>query len=50
MTKRIDVKLMGINVGTATGWDEAGDYMLQFYDFEPSKDIHPAIGLQASIT
>lgn len=31
----MDVMLLGVKIGTASGWDEAGDFSLQFYDFSP---------------
>lgn len=32
---KIDVKIMGIKIGTCTGWDQADDFVIQWYDFEP---------------
>jgi hypothetical protein len=31
----MEVKILGIVVGTATGWDEVTDWGLTFYDFKP---------------
>lgn len=47
MAKRIDVELWGLKIGTASGWDQAGDFDLQFYDFEPSP-LGTAMGLPSN--
>lgn len=39
MTDRIEVEVLGIELGTAEGWDDHGDFMLQFYDFIPHEGV-----------
>lgn len=38
MTDRIDVKVAGVILGSASGWDQADDMALAFYDFTPSHE------------
>jgi len=33
-SNRMDVVVLGITIGTASGWDETTDFGLTFYDFE----------------
>lgn len=35
--KRIPVEIVGIELGTASGWDMVDDFVLFFYDFKPAK-------------
>jgi len=41
MTKkmRMSVKVLGVALGTASGWDTVDDWHVVFYDFEPSYGI-----------
>lgn len=39
MTDRFEVKFLGGVIGTATGWDQASDFGIQFYDFLPSDNL-----------
>ena len=32
----MEVKILGVSLGTASGWDESADWGLMFYDFKPS--------------
>lgn len=32
----MDVTILGLSIGTASGWDEWSDFGLVFYDFEPN--------------
>lgn len=36
MSDRFDVQVLGVTIGTADGWDEAGIPCLNFYNFQPS--------------
>lgn len=38
-----DVIIMGVTIGTATGWDEVDVAFLTFYDFEPNMTFGHAI-------
>lgn len=44
MEERMDVFACGRLLGTASGWDQAGDHDVQFYDFQPA----PAVKLIAT--
>lgn len=33
---RIEVKIIGFTIGTASGWDDMGINIIFFYDFEPN--------------
>ena len=33
---RMEVTVVGINIGTASGWDQVTDNGIQFYDFIPN--------------
>lgn len=33
---RMEVEILGHNLGTADGWDDMGDYSIIFYDFKPN--------------
>lgn len=37
--ERMPVEVMGLTLGTADGWDDHGDFMLQYYDFQPDITI-----------
>ncbi len=34
--ERITVTVLGYELGTSSGWDDVGDYVLAFYDFKPT--------------
>lgn len=36
MSNRLDVRVLGVTIGTADGWDELDISKIQFYDFESS--------------
>lgn len=38
--QRIEVKVLGLVIGTASGWDELDTCVLYFYDFEPNNGIN----------
>lgn len=40
---RNDVIVMGVTIGTATGWDEVDVAFLSFYDFQPNMYFGHAI-------
>lgn len=40
---RIEVKILGAVLGTASGWDQYGDNGLQFQDFIPNVDFQSMI-------
>lgn len=50
---RMKVKVIGIVLGTASGWDEVSDFLLTFYDFETDlpgiPDGHLTVGLESGI-
>lgn len=35
MSERIPVVVLGVTIGTASGWDQSGDFGAVFYDFQP---------------
>lgn len=40
--RRMDVTICGRNIGTASGWDwdQAGNWSLNFYDYEPRDGVN----------
>ena len=38
-TKRLPWTLLGRDIGTATGWDQADTFVMQLYDFKPAHGI-----------
>lgn len=48
--KRIDVILLGVKIGTASGWDEMDVAVFFFYDFEPAEGVSiPAGGINVDL-
>lgn len=43
MTKKKDARLpwtvLGREIGTATGWDQADTFVMQLYDFQPAENV-----------
>lgn len=38
--KAMIVSVFGHDLGTASGWDEVGDWVLAFYDFKPNDQAY----------
>ena len=38
----MEVRILGIIIGTASGWDQVGDFAVCFYDFKPSHILVPS--------
>lgn len=49
MSDRMDVEVLGVKLGTASGWDELDTCNLYFYDVETSNTKFPSLEFNLNV-